>query len=30
VRVPDRPGLGAEIDEAAVARWAVGGEAVTS
>jgi len=23
VRVPDRPGLGAEIDEAAVARWAV-------
>jgi len=30
VRVPDRPGLGAEIDEAAVARWAVGGEAMTS
>jgi D-galactarolactone cycloisomerase len=24
VRVPDRPGLGAEIDEAAVARWRVG------
>ena len=23
VRVPDRPGLGAEIDEAAVARWAL-------
>jgi L-alanine-DL-glutamate epimerase-like enolase superfamily enzyme len=30
VRVPDRPGIGAEIDEAAVARWGVGGEAVTS
>jgi len=30
VRVPHRPGLGAEIDEAAVARWTAGGEAVTS
>jgi L-alanine-DL-glutamate epimerase-like enolase superfamily enzyme len=25
LRVPARPGLGAEIDEVAVARWAVGG-----
>ncbi len=30
VRVPDRPGIGAEIDEVAVARWATGGETVTS
>jgi L-alanine-DL-glutamate epimerase-like enolase superfamily enzyme len=30
VRVPDRPGIGAEIDEAAVARWGVSGEALTS
>ena len=30
VRVPARPGIGADIDEAAVARWALGGQAVTS
>jgi L-alanine-DL-glutamate epimerase-like enolase superfamily enzyme len=30
VRVPDRAGIGAAIDEAAVARWAVGGQTVTS
>jgi L-alanine-DL-glutamate epimerase-like enolase superfamily enzyme len=29
VRVPDRPGIGAEIDEVAVARWVTGGETVT-
>jgi L-alanine-DL-glutamate epimerase-like enolase superfamily enzyme len=30
LRVPDRPGIGAEIDEVAVARWAIGGETATS